>query len=415
MINASVRRAVAVLSGKTWFPHVPLSLGVALLGLLHLIPVIDQAMAMHLHLGTPGSVRQDLVGVSLLGISQLSISAFLLIMAFGLWLRSRIAWWLSVLAAAIGLVALALQPGTPVGVWSFGYDIVLIGLLLTTRQYFDRSSMRLGTLAALAALVVLFGYAVFGTYRLGDQFSAPIDTLTDEFYVSVVTMSTVGFGDFSPATPEARLFVVSVIIFSVTVLSTAVGTTLIPALVHKIEEVNIGKHSRMNRTEHYIIVGYSALSANTYRELVARNQKVTIILRNAQDSALFPGTDVDIVMGDGSDLETLREAGAEKAKAILALLDDDSENAFVILAAKELNIGVKTVAAANELKHLNRIRRVHPDLIIAPQVLGGELLTSMLTGERIDVKKIMGRLLGQSDTQAGTSASSASRITGKKK
>ena len=76
-------------------------------------------------------------------------------------------------------------------------------------------------------------------------------------------------------------------------------------------------------------------------------------------------------------------------------MDDDSENAFVILAAKELKGGVKTVAAVNDVKNINRIRRVHPYLIIAPQVLGGELLTMALTGEKVDSSTIMQRLMGQ--------------------
>jgi voltage-gated potassium channel len=398
--RARVRETMAGLSGKSWFPQVPISLAVALLGLLHLIPVIDQAIGLHLHLRTPGSVRQDLVGINLSGISQLSISVFLLVMSVGLWVRSRIAWLLSVLAAAIGLANLYLLSETPVGAWLFGYDILLMGLLLATYRYFDRSSMRLGTLVALAAVVVLFGYAVLGTYHLGDQFSPNIDTLPDAVYVSVVTMSTVGFGDFTPTTPETRLFIVFIIVFSITVFSTAVGATLIPAMVRKIEQITVGRHSKVIRNDHYIIVGYSALSNNTYRELTNRNEQVTVILRDDTDGALFTATDLDIVIGDGSDVETLREAGAEKAKAIMALLNDDSENAFVILAAKELNAKAKTVAAVNQAKHLNRIRRVHPDLIIAPQVLGGELLTRMLVGERIDVKDIMGRLLGHSDTSS---------------
>ena len=107
---------------------------------------------------------------------------------------------------------------------------------------------------------------------------------------------------------------------------------------------------------------------------------------------------IDIILGDGSDVETLRKAGAEKAKAILALLDDDSENAFVVLAAKELKVKARTVAAVNNSKHLSRIRHVHPDMIIAPQVLGGELLTNLLTGERIDVKNIMDRILGHASS-----------------
>ena len=410
MLNTRMQKIVITLSEKAWFPQLPISLGVALLGLLHIIPVFDQVMAMAIHLRTPDTVQQDLAGVSFTGIVQLSFSVFLLIISFGLWLRSRFAWFLALLAM-IGLVSQTLQSGISVGIVSFCYNIVLLGLLLMTRQYFDRSTMQLGTLSALAAVIVLFGYAVFGTYRIGNQFSPPISTLTDAFYVSVVTMTTVGFGDFAPATSEARLFVVSVIIVSIATLSTAVGATLIPALIHRIEQVNRGKHNRMNRIEHYIIVGYSALSSNTYRELLNHNKRVTIILESTADKAKFPGNDVDIVIGDGSDLETLREAGAENARAIMALLDDDSENAFVILAAKELKVKARTVAAVNNAKHLNRVRRVHPDMIIAPQVLGGELLTSMLLGERIDVKDIMSHLLGQ----AGTSASSDNQITKKEK
>ena len=395
-----LRETMAGLSRKSWFPHVPISLAVALLGLLHLIPVIDQAISLHFHLQTPGSLRQDLVGVNLPGISQLSIGVFLLIMSIGLWLRLRVAWLLSLLAGAIGL-ATRLQSEMPVEIWLFSYDFVLMCSMLASHRQFDRSNVRIGTLVALVSVLVLFGYAVFGAYHMGNQFSPNIDTLSDAAYVSVVTMSTVGFGDFTPTTPETRLFLVSIIILSILLLSTAIGATLIPAMVHKIEQITVGRNIKVIRNNHYIIVGYSALANNTYVELTRRNEQVTVILRHESDGTLFTATDLDIVIGDGGDLGTLRKAGAEKAKAILALLDDDSENAFVILAVKELKVGAKTVAAVNQTKHLNRIRRVHPDMIIAPQVLGGELLTSLLTGERIDIKDIMGRLLGQDDPGSG--------------
>ncbi len=391
---------MAGLSRKDWFPQVPISLGVALLGLLHLIPVIDQAIVLQLHLRTPGSVRQDLVGINLSGISQLSIGLFELFMSVGLWLRLHIALLLSVLAAMIRITILYLLSVTSVGNWLLGYNVVLLGSMLASYRSFDRSSMRLGTLAALSAVVVLFGYTVLGIYHLGDQFSPNIDTLPKAVYVAVVTISTVGFGDFTPTTPATQLFIVSIIALSITVFSTALGATLIPAVIHKVKQLTLGRNSSLIRNDHYIIVGYSTLSSNTYHELVSRGEHVTLILRREPDRTQLPTTDVDIVIGDGSDLETLRRADAEKAKAILALLDDDSENAFVILAVKELHVRTKTVAAVNDAKNLNRVRHVHPDIIIAPQVLGGELLTSMLTGERIDVKNIMDRLLGHSGSKA---------------
>ena len=120
-----------------------------------------------------------------------------------------------------------------------------------------------------------------------------------------------------------------------------------------------------------------------------------MILTHKSDAAHFSAEEIDVVTGDSGDLDTLREAGAEDAKAVLALTDDDSENAFIILAVKDLQIKARTVVAVSQSKNLKRVRRVHPDMIIAPQVLGGELLTSVLTGERIDVKGIMDRLLGK--------------------
>ncbi len=403
MLNTRIQQIISSLSEKTYYPYVPLALGVALLGLLHLFSVLDPVMAMHQHLNTPGSLRHELIGVNLADIVHFSFSVFVLMVAFGLWFRSRISWLLSVVSLIVGIIY-TMQSQTSIEVWFLFYKLVLLGLLVTSRKNFNRQNMRLDTFSALISVIVLFCYAVFGTYSLGDQFSPHVDTLIDAFYVSVITITTVGYGDFSPVTVEARLFVVSTIIFSISVLSTAIGATLIPALIQKIKKISIEKEERMNRTNHYIIVGYSALSANTYIELSNRKEHITVILKNQPDGALFADKDIDLIIGDGSDAKVLLQAGAENAKAILALLDDDSENAFVILAAKELQVKAKTVAAVNSRYHLHRIRRVHPDMILAPQVLGGELLTSMLVGERIDINSIMSHLLGQTETNDSSDA-----------
>jgi len=393
MLSQQFRHGFTLFLEKIHYPYVPLSLAMALLGALYLFPVLDQIIILQEHLSAPSYVRQELTQVNLSDILYFSFGFFLLIMALGLWFCLRSAWLMSILALTFMLIYHG-QAEQATQLWLLIYNLLMISLLFFNGKYFSRINIRIETLIALISLCVLFSYAVFGTYYLGDQFSPQISTLIDAFYVSVVTMTTVGFGDFSPTTQEARLFVVSIIIFSISVFSTAIGATIIPALIHKLESINKGKRKKMNRNNHFIIVGYSALSSNTYRELHNRNENITVILKSQPNRDLFFDKDADIVIGDGSDLEVLMEAGADKAKAILALLDDDSENAFVILAAKELKVTAKTVVAVNERKHLNRVRRVHPDMILAPQVLGGELLANMLMGEHIDIKNIMGHLLG---------------------
>ena len=146
----------------------------------------------------------------------------------------------------------------------------------------------------------------------------------------------------------------------------------------------------MVRSGHYVIAGDSSLARNTYRALTARDHPVTFILAEPPHAA---AEERDVVVGDASDLDVLRRAGAQDAKAVLALSDDDSENAFVVMAAKELSDSLKTVVVVSSGRNMARVKRVHPDVIIAPQVLGGELLAMALSGEPVDGDYLMQQVL----------------------
>ena len=383
------------LSSSAWFPQAPLALIAALMGLLHLIPLIKHTLGWKFEPSLYTGISRDMVNLALWGIPQSAIGALLLLMSLGLLWRSRLAWITCILAIFIALLFHFAAVTEPVHWWWVTFDGILLLLLLPAYRRFDRHNIALGTLFALASLVVFACYAVLGTYRLGDQFTPPITDLTNALYFIVISISSVGYGDITPSTVESRAFLISVIILGIMVVSTALGATLIPAFMNRLERITARKHKIMKRRHHYIIVGHSALAGNTYHELVGRGEQVTIILLSVPENPKY--ADLDIVIGDGSDVDLLKKAGGEEAKAILALLDDDSENAFVILAAKELKGEVKTVAAVNDVKNLNRIRRVHPYMIIAPQVLGGELLTMALTGEKVDSSTIMQRLMGQAN------------------
>lgn len=149
----------------------------------------------------------------------------------------------------------------------------------------------------------------------------------------------------------------------------------------------------MRRENHFVVIGNTPLAVNTWRELAKRGRPVTRILR--EQPAEGEHTDVDIVVGDPSMTETLREAGADRAEAVLAMLADDSENAFTVLAVKELGGTAKTVAAVNDARHLSRVKLVQPDVVIAPQVLGGELAAMLLSGEQVTPDFVMQRVFQQ--------------------
>jgi len=102
----------------------------------------------------------------------------------------------------------------------------------------------------------------------------------------------------------------------------------------------------------------------------------------------------------GLDLRGFGLAGAHRAAAVLAMLSDDSENAFVVLAVKELAPGVRTLAAVNDAHHLSRVKLAQPDVVIAPQVLGGELTAMLLSGEQVTPDFVMQRVFLNAKTGA---------------
>lgn len=375
---------------RLWFPHVPLFLMVLYLGV--------RQFQHALHLGLFARVANaDVLQLSTFALTEVlsgapsaSAGVFLFVMAFGLLTRSRLAWVVALLATLVSLVLVTL-------VWRGGpyratlvYNVIVLVALLASGRGFRRSSLTSASLFAIASITVLIAYAVIGTYLLGPHFSPPITDLITAFYYAVETMTTVGYGDIVPKTANARLFAISVMVLGIATFATSVSALLVPLVNRRMASLLGNGEKKVARSNHYVITSDSPLARNTANELMARDQVVAFILPAAPD----PGADKrDVVVGDPSDLDVLHRADAQDAKAVLALGPDDFENAFVVMAVRELSPRIKTVAVVHDARNMERVKRVRPDVILAPQVLGGELLAMALSGEAVDSDKLMRSLL----------------------
>jgi voltage-gated potassium channel len=378
-----------------WFPQVPLAVAVGIAGALALLPTISRYLSEYLHLQLAGlfdALHPLAAGVPQLllrGVPSAVIGGLQIFIAAGLLLGSRLA-WISALLITAAQLALAIGYShqrwfsTPVL-----YLIVLLVALAASGGAFRRSSLAAGTLFALAATVLLLVYGVLGSLILGQGFAPPIQSLPTAMYFTVVTMSTVGYGDILPKSDDARLFVISLIILGLSVFATAITAVVGPLVQGRLSRIIEPRRKRMKRVNHFIITGAGPLARNTARELLHRDKAVVAIV---DDEDVVMG-EAEIVVGDATDLDVLRKAGAETAHAVLALSEDDAENAFVILALRELTTDAKKVAAVSSRKNLERVRRVQPDMILAPNVFGGEVLAMALTEEKIDGASLLERFL----------------------
>jgi len=378
-----------------WFPQVPLAVAVGFAGALALLPPLRKYLQEYLHLQLTGlfdalhPLSAQVPGMILRGVPTTVVGALQIFIAAGLLARSKLAW---ISALLITAVQLALAVGYTHHSWlSTGviYLVALLAALVAYRNVFQQSSLAAGTLFAVATLLLVLVYGVVGALLLGAGFAPPIVNLPEATYFTVVTMSTVGYGDILPKSEDARFFVISLIILGLTVFLTSLTAVFGPLVQRRISRIIEPGRRRMKRVNHFIITGGGPLAHNTARELLARNKSVVVIVDD--EDARFG--EAEIVVGDATDLDVLRTAGAETANSILALSDDDAENAFVILALRELHSDAKKIASVSSRKNLERVRRVQPDMILAPNVFGGEVLAMALTEEKIDGETLLKRFL----------------------
>ena len=393
VINAQIarNRLARFLHASGWLPHVPLAILVGATGLLQILLTSGSLKRLLATRGHPIVSLAGGLGIpEIRGAPQEAIGGLLIIVGVGLFWRSRLAW---VVAFLLGLatVGLELSPvstaSRPIEVFS----VVLLLLLFVSRQSFTRVTLATATLFAVMGVLATLGYGVVGSYVLGSDFSPNITNFVDAVYFTVVTMATVGYGDITPRTTDARIFTISLIVLGLAVFATALPAIVAPLIDKRMMNFLQPRRRKMKRASHVIVVGDGPLARDAARALAARGLQTTAILSGKPDAeAAQPG---DFVVGDGSDTETLRQVDATEARAILALSDDDSYNAFVVLAAKEVSPNVRTVAAVSDTRNTGRVARTRPDVMLTLPQLGGELLAMALSGEEIKADELISQLL----------------------
>jgi len=384
-----------------WFPHVLLALAIAPLGLLWVDAATREILGVGPFSLELGVLEQRLDAVHMGATGDLAVGVFAVSMSLGLLLRSRVAWLGSVAALTLSLSVRLLAPARGLDMPIALYSASVLVLLIANRRGFSRHSILTSAAFAVVILATFFLWATLGTLRMGRAFAPPVEDFSTALYLAVVTVASVGYGDIVPATPEARLFVVAMITIGIAVGATSISAIIVPLLGGRLRAILQGTEDRMERKDHYVIVGNSPLARNAAVELEKRGQKVTVVLMRQPEADFYKSRDV--VVGDATDLSVLRTAGAPASKAVLALTPDDADNGFVVLGVNELDPNITTVAALNDPGNQFRLKRTQPSLLLSLQVLGGELLATALTGERVD-EDLLSRALQL--TGSGTNGSS---------
>ncbi|WP_049986022.1 NAD-binding protein [Halobellus rufus] len=296
----------------------------------------------------------------------------------GLQRRKRIAWRVG-LALLPGLVLLPLVTGRATELPLFVLSLSAIPLLVLNREGFeqriDLSSLQI---ASLAAIVGVGLYGTVGAYGLRGQF-LELNGWGDAFYYVVVTIATVGYGDITPVTLEARLFSLSVILFGTGAFTVAVGALIGPAIESRMAAAfGTMTASELSLLEDHVVVLGSGDVTESFLDSVGDETDVVVVTADADVAAELAEAGVEVLTDDPTDESALRDAQVDVARGVAVASDDDAVNVLAVLATRNVNPDVRVVAVANEETHVEKLTAVGADEIIDLRAIGGRLLGESL-------------------------------------
>lgn len=228
---------------------------------------------------------------------------------------------------------------------------------------------------ALILLVVIFVIGVFG-FKSIDGFS-----WIDAIYMTVITISTVGFSEVHPLDDNAKLFAAGLILSSVIILGYAIKVITEYVLSKSnIEEYNKKKMQKKIKVmnQHIIICGYGRNGKQAAKKLLAYNKPFVIIEKDKTVIDKYQDENLSFVYGNANEDEVLHEAGISKAMTLITALPDDAENLFVVLSARQINKDLNIISRASQETSYQKLKFAGANNVIMPDRIGGDHMASLV-------------------------------------
>jgi voltage-gated potassium channel len=221
---------------------------------------------------------------------------------------------------------------------------------------------------ALFGLLIIIIVGTFG-YHLIEGWN-----FLESLYTTIQTISTVGYGDYTPQTGEGKLFTIILIIFGVGTMLYTVGMLAETMVEGRLRALaGKGKQGKMIEKikNHYIICGCGRIGQLICRELKADKMDFVVIDSDPEVIQKIEEEGFVYYRGDATQDKSLLGAGIKRAKGIVCVLPTDAENLYVILTAKELNPNIYVLSRSEEEESEHRLLRAGADRVMSPYILGG--------------------------------------------
>jgi voltage-gated potassium channel len=210
--------------------------------------------------------------------------------------------------------------------------------------------------------------------------------LLDALYMTVITLTTVGFREVGTLTEAGRIWTMVLAVSGVGIIFGSVGIVA----EYFVVEATSGRREAKRMADavsrlrdHYILCGYGRVGLTVARELVHSGLKVVVIDVLPESLARARREGFLEVEGDATEEATLRAAGIERAKGLITTIDSDAHNVYVILSARAINPNLFVVARANTEDSEARLMQAGASRVVSPYTMAGHRLAELATRPRV--------------------------------
>jgi len=203
----------------------------------------------------------------------------------------------------------------------------------------------------------------------------------DALYMTVITITTVGFGEVHPLDDTAKLFTIFLILAGVVILGYALS--VITEYIFSKNNFEELKQKKMQKKidgfkNHIVICGYGRNGKQATKKLLAYNKPFVVIEKNKELIEKSQNESIPFILGNANEDEVLLQAGVDRASNLILAMPNDADNLFVVLSARQLNSKLKIISRASQETSYSKLKLAGADNVILPDNIGGDHMASLV-------------------------------------
>ncbi len=228
---------------------------------------------------------------------------------------------------------------------------------------------------SLVLLLFIIGFGTFGYTSV--EHMAPFDA----FYMTLITISTVGFGEITPLSQAGRTITVIIIIAGISLLTYTLGQIAKIFIEGELREIlgrrKLGKQIS-GLAGHFIVCGFGRIGEVLCKELADERIRFVVIEKQPEKIELLEKMGYLYIAGDATADDVLLQAGLLTAKGLATAVTSDADNVFITLTAKGLKSDIFVLSRAADLKNEKKLLRAGASRVICPYNMGGARMAQIL-------------------------------------